>query len=361
MKTIDFLKDNGIEALRTELAITVKEVDDLLVLNYNQIESPKTHPIVVECRSLILDTDFKIVSRSFDRFFNLGEAPDTQSHLDWNIAEAHEKVDGSLIKIYHHRGAWHIATRSMPYAEGACQFGPTFRELVLRALGVQEHGFQFLCDMNLEPHLTYMCELTCAENRVVKVYEGYTLHFLSARANTSRGWFVTDGSDAISMERMGVKRKPALKFESEDAVREAVRGLKNLDEGYVIYQHGIPVCKVKSPAYLAVHAIKGEGLTPKRIIQLVLVNEQEEYISVFPEDEVHFTPYVEAMQEMAQEIEFWYDKLEGLEDQRDFAKGCKGLPFGSAMFMARKNGTSAVQEFHKMRDTYKAKVLEAYL
>lgn len=50
MKTIDFLKDNGIEALRTELAITVKEVDDLLVLNYNQIESPKTHPIVVECR-----------------------------------------------------------------------------------------------------------------------------------------------------------------------------------------------------------------------------------------------------------------------------------------------------------------------
>lgn len=73
MKTIEFLKEHGIQKLRDDFAITVKEVDDLLVLNYNQIESPKTHPIVIECRSLILDTGFNVVSRSFDRFFNIYE------------------------------------------------------------------------------------------------------------------------------------------------------------------------------------------------------------------------------------------------------------------------------------------------
>ena len=42
-----FLKEKGVEALRNEFAIIVKEVDGLLVLNYNLIESPKTDPIVI--------------------------------------------------------------------------------------------------------------------------------------------------------------------------------------------------------------------------------------------------------------------------------------------------------------------------
>ena len=73
MKTIEYIKKNGIESLKSEFGINVKEYDDLFVLNYDQIESPKTHPIVQECRSLILDKQFNVVSRSFDRFFNFGE------------------------------------------------------------------------------------------------------------------------------------------------------------------------------------------------------------------------------------------------------------------------------------------------
>ena len=68
-----YLKEKGVEALKQEFSIIVKEAGDLLVLNYNQIESPKTHPIVIECRSLILDKQYNVVSRSFDRFFNLQE------------------------------------------------------------------------------------------------------------------------------------------------------------------------------------------------------------------------------------------------------------------------------------------------
>lgn len=360
MQVIEFLKEHGIQKLRDDFSITVKEVDDLLVLNYSQIESPKTNPIVIECRSLILDTNFNIVSRSFDRFFNLGEAPDTQKHLDWEYAVAHEKVDGSLIKVYEHKGRWEIATRSMPYAEGACQFGPTFRELVLKALGKTEEEFQVAASWFLIPNMTYIFELTCKENRVVKVYDGYHLHFLAARSNNSKGLY--DPMAWIEVTGLGVeKRGEKLTFKSEVEVREAARNLKNLDEGYVIYQHGVPVCKVKSPAYLAIHAIRGEGLTPKRIMQLVLVNEQAEYTSVFPEDEEHFTPYVEAMEELLNDMVFWYDKLELIVEQKDFAKGCKGLPFSSAMFQARLKGTSVVSEFHRQNDSYKMKVLEKYL
>lgn len=74
MQVIEFIKQNGLEALTEQFAISVKKIDDLLVLNYNQIDSPKTHPIVIECRSLILEAKtLKVVSRSFDRFFNIYE------------------------------------------------------------------------------------------------------------------------------------------------------------------------------------------------------------------------------------------------------------------------------------------------
>jgi hypothetical protein len=49
----------------------------LVTVNYDQIESPKTHPIVRECRGLVLHRQtFDLVARSFPRFFNWGEVAD---------------------------------------------------------------------------------------------------------------------------------------------------------------------------------------------------------------------------------------------------------------------------------------------
>lgn len=78
MKTLEFIKEHGLSALTEKLGIAVKPFitpsgDTLYLLDYNQIDSPKTDPIVCECRSLIIDSDYNVVSRSFDRFFNYSE------------------------------------------------------------------------------------------------------------------------------------------------------------------------------------------------------------------------------------------------------------------------------------------------
>lgn len=360
MQVIQYLKEFGIQSLRDEFGIKVRETDDLLVLNYDQIESPKTHPIVIECRALILDREFNIVSRSFDRFFNLGEAPLTQTHLDWSIAGAHEKVDGSLMKVYNHRGYWYIATRGMAYAEGATEFGVTFKQLALKAFGLgSDAEMQVVFNKYLQSDRTYIFELTSMENRVVKHYEGYMMHYLAARVNATGEY--GGSAEEVQAQLIGGKYIEKLKFASAQDCLEASRALKNLDEGYVIYQNGIPVCKVKSPAYLAVHAIRGEGLNPKRIMQLVLVNEQDEYLSYYPEDETYFLPYVAAMEELVSEIKFHAKLTKDIEDQRQFAKAIKGLPFSAALFKARQSGESAIREFHNQRESYKMKTLEAYL
>lgn len=103
MLVIDFIKEHGLEKLQEELHIVVSDYPDRVVLNYSQIASPKLDPIVRECRALILrKSDWSIMSRSFDRFFNYGEDQNSDS-FDITKATCAEKMDGCLqeqTKVY---------------------------------------------------------------------------------------------------------------------------------------------------------------------------------------------------------------------------------------------------------------------
>ena len=73
------------------------------MLNYNQIASPMAEVICQECRALLLEMGtWDVVSRSFFKFFNYGQP---EAHpVDWATARVQEKLDGSLICLYFHRG-----------------------------------------------------------------------------------------------------------------------------------------------------------------------------------------------------------------------------------------------------------------
>ena len=361
MQVLDYIKENGIQKLNEEFSIMIKLYDEgLYVLNYDQINSPKAHPIVMECRGLIIDHNFNIVSRSLDRFFNLGEQPDTQVHLDWTKAECAEKVDGSLIKIYNSKGTWYCSTRGTAFAESNCNFGNSFKSLIFKALDCDDEiEFQHLCNLWLDSDWTYILELTCRENRVVKSYDGYTLHYLASRHNQS-GEFGDDYEKQAAL-MIGAREINTFKFSSVDDCINTAKHLPDLEEGYVVYQDGKPVCKVKSPAYVAVHHIRGEGLSPKRIMQLVLINEQDEYLNYFPEDEKFFTPYVEALQELLDDIVIVYERFEGIVEQKEFALKVKDYPFSGVLFQARQKKKDVVETFHEQSESFKMKVLEAFV
>lgn len=360
MKVIEYLKQYGIQSLHEVFGVKVKAYGDLLVLNYDQIESPKTEEIVMECRGLILDSYYNVVSRSFDRFFNYGECLYVTPDIDLNSAEVYEKVDGSLIKIYNHKGEWFVATRGTAFAEsGVNGFDVTFKDLVYKALGVgDDFDFNELCNSKLDSGLTYIFEVTSMENRVVKRYNGYTLWFLAARSNKTMNYV---GHLAEIMLDFGAKLPKKYKFDSIEACMSTVNGLKDLDEGFVIYQKGIPVCKIKSPVYLAVHRIRGEGLTPKRIKQLVLINEQDEYLTYFPEDKEHFNKYVIAMENMREDIVCVFYNNVNIEDKKEFALAVKDYPFSSCLFQAKNSNKNPLQVFNDMRESYKIKVLDEYM
>lgn len=349
MNVITYLKKHGLDSLISEFAIKVKQYDEgLIVLNYDQINSPKTHPIVMECRGLILDNDFNVVSRSFDRFFNLGEAPETQMHIDMKKATCFDKIDGSLIRLYHWNGGWHIATRGTAFAESEVNgFNITFRELVIKALGDNFHNLNIL----LNPEITYICELTCMENRIVTRYEGYKLHYLAARHNKTFE-FVDEASVAGVL---GMQFPREYRFNSVESCVQTASNLKNLEEGYVLYQDGVPVCKIKSPAYCAVHLLRGEGLNPKRIAELVLTGEQEEYLAYYPEDRVHIAPYVDRLDTILKKISELWEKNKDVETQKEFALAVKDYPCSAVLFALRAaGGKKSVREvWESQRTSYK--------
>ena len=357
MLTIDFIKEHGLKKFIEETKVIVKEYSEakLIVLNYNQIESPK-NPMTSECRGLILNYEtYEVVSRSFDRFFNLGEQPETQKHLDIKKAVVFDKVDGSIIKIYFHN-RWEISTRGTAFADSEVNgFGITFREIVLSALEMTEEQFQQAAESTFNKDSTYIFEVTSMENRVVTHYTGRTLWFLAAR-NNKTGEYFTPASMLPN-----VTETPSYKFKTLEDCVETAKNLPNLLEGYVIYQDGEPVCKVKSPAYLAVHAIKGEGLTPKRIMSLVLMNEQHEYLTYFPEDKHAFEPYVVALEKLLEDIVSVYNSVSHIEDQKEFALSAKDYCFSSVLFSARKLKEDPVSVFHNALDAQKQNTLTKFM
>jgi len=285
MKVIEWLKENNndFDKLKEEKGIKFSLYDDRVVLNYSQIDGDKNDPISKECRALILhypDTS-KVMSRSFDRFFNYNEDPRTAEYKI-NKAVIYEKVDGSLINIYSDDKELCIATRSMAFAEGETVQGPSFKELVLRTQPDLIENILNRFSKDFIKNNTFIFELCTKENRVVKQYDKDRLFLLGIRDKITgvfnADWYV----DQIAYE-INVDRPLEMKFNTYDDIIENISKLPAMDEGYVC-NWGDWRIKIKNPAYLAISHLRENGvISPKRVAKLVFLEDEGEYLGYRPE------------------------------------------------------------------------------
>lgn len=351
MEVIKFLKANGSDFQKLTEAFGIKVKDypghKLVVLNYDQINSPKMEPIVQECRGLILDYELNIVCRPFDRFFNYGEA-DTDK-LNLTGYTYFPKLDGSLIKVYYWNNSWRIATRGTAFAESDVGgWAITFEELVLKAAGCLNLAqFSRKCNVSMmNPSETYLFELTAMENRVVTRYDSPSLTLLSVRDNQS-GEFAKMKYE-ISLPQDFYNLNPAQEGLTIQEILEKADNLKNLEEGFVGYdKEGVPRIKMKSAAYVAVHHIRGEGLNPKRIAELVISGEEEEYLTYFPEDRDTIIPYSVALEGLLTKLTDVMMTYRTVEDQKQFALAIKDVLGKAVLFTARKYNISVQEAFQR--------------
>lgn len=358
MNVIKFLQKHKYEDLTERYGIKVKEYDDRVVLNYSQIDSPKHDPIVKECRALILSKpDHEVMCRAFDRFYNYGEDQRTKE-FDISKATVDEKIDGSLCPVYYDGDKWQVATRQMAFAEGETATGRTFREIFIDALGGDPNDVF----KDISKDLCIIFELVSPESRVVKPYEESCVYLLDICGKETGAFYGREISYFWTIPEGAKWKYPqSYQFETWDDCLLACKKLPAMDEGYVA-RIGDWRIKIKNPAYLAIANMRMNGLiNEKRIILLVLMNDHEEYLNYFPEDQKEFDPYLEAYETMILDIDKHWVAYKDIEDQKEFAMAIKNCPAKNILFGMRNRKQTIEQVIDNMTDSAKERLLKGYV
>ncbi len=324
--------------LGAEFAIRAQRHDTLplVILNYDQIDSPKTHPVVRECRGLVLHGEtFALVARGFSRFFNWGEVREEMGLFDFGDFVVHTKEDGSLVLLYHFGGRWMANTRGS-FAQYPMEHQDfTWEEAFCKALRVAR-----LDDLagTLDPSVCYVCEFCSPYNKVVRRYPEPVLFLLTAFR----------GETELSCQEVDHLAGPFLRptrhaFGSVEEIQEFLQAQAETDptfEGVVLCDGAGRRWKVKSPTYLGLHRLKGEGnnlFHPHHLLPFVLAGEDAELLTYFPE-------VTEAYRKVKEKVHAAYDHLEAvwraswqIEGQKEFALAVVGkTPFTGILFSLRK-------------------------
>ena len=281
-----FLKEHpdNYKELLSEKPYAIKVTEDeklgLSLFKYNQIDSDFNIPMVRECRGIILETStWNIVCHPFHKFGNYGES--YVPEIDWNSASVMSKIDGSLIKVYYWKGEWKIATNGtidafkceLPFPTDELK---TFGEMVLKAF----HKYGWYDFRNLDPVNTYLFEVVSPLNRVVVPYPEIDIYYLSTKNNLT-------GEETLDIDFL--PKPKVYNLNSLDDCIEAAEKMPYSEEGYVVVDKYLNRLKIKSPAYVAVHRLRGESVpTPKRILDIIRMGEEKEFLNYFPEYKEEF-------------------------------------------------------------------------
>jgi hypothetical protein len=338
----------AVASLADELAIrsTFHPLDPLVILNYDQIHSPKKNDIVRDCRGLTLELgSWDVVARSFRRFFNAGEDREGDDRFDWQNFNADAKEDGSLALLYRYQGSWRVNTRgSFALGEIGPGVGMTWEETFYQ--GLDEMGMD-----DLPEGYTFVFELCSPYNRVVRRYDQVTLFLLTAFHNATG----TEPSEALLdrwAQLLQVERPRRFSFVSLDDIRCYLEEVEKdpTFEGVVVRDRYGERLKVKSSRYVALHHLHDNGnlFLTKRLLPLILQNEVAEVALCFPEVVEKSFDVVEKLYGPYGRMLAVWEIARGLPTQKEFALFVtKHTKLAAVLFEARKQGREPADVFRQ--------------
>lgn len=284
LKIQKFIKENGFEKAVKEFQLKTREYEHKVLLKYDQLVSPTimSNIEVQECRGLILEKGtWDVMSLAFTKFFNAEEG--NAAKIDWNTAHVLEKLDGTLIQVYWDwvNEEWYAGTTGTAEGEGELnnKMGTTFNSLFWDTVTKQYALNPCMFDKN---HV-YVFELTTPYNIVVKPHGESSATLLTVRNRVTLqevSW--KDLTMIAESLRVPLVKRFDLNAKDVGALLRTFEGMPWSEEGYVVVDANFNRIKIKNPAYVAVHHLKGKT-AEHNIITIVKSNEIEEFASTFPE------------------------------------------------------------------------------
>ena len=286
LSIVKYIKKYGLEKAINDFSLICKHYPSKILLKYDQLISPTMMalPEVQECRGLILENGtWDVLSMAFEKFFNSEES--NAAKIDWNTAQVLEKLDGTMIQVYYdwHDMTWYAGTTGTANGEGEVnnKNGTTFNELFWDTVN-NKYTFN-TCLLNKD--YIYVFELTTPYNIVVKPHGESSATLLAVR--NRKTLVELSGRDlemtAISLDIPLVKSFD-INASNVGHLLKTFEGMPWSEEGYVVRDGNDNRVKVKNPAYVHAHHLKGK-MANYHIVGIIKTNEIEEFIATFKERE----------------------------------------------------------------------------
>jgi RNA ligase len=192
--------------------------------------------VTLLARGLVLDaSNERVVATPFPKFFNALERGDGIPDLAF---ETFEKVDGSLIIIFWHDGAWRTATK------GA--FNSSQAQWAAERLKA--------CDLGgLQRGATYLAEAVYSDNRIVVRYDEDELVLLAAYDEA--GVELSSAALSETAEQLGWRMAGRHSYASVSQLMAEAKDLPRDAEGFVVrFDNGLRL-KIKGAEYRRIHAL----------------------------------------------------------------------------------------------------------
>lgn len=236
--------------------------EDIYIYNYSKTCSleGKWNEATLQCRGVIVDKDYNVLARPFQKFFNYEEIED-KSTIPGGAATAFEKIDGSLGITYWIDDVPYIATRGSFKSDQAIHATKVLHEKYGREIEVIKH---------LRHSHTFLFEIVYPENRIVVDYGDMDDIILLAIINNTN----PENEIPISFyEKYFNTAKCYGTFDNWLNLRESIAG--NNREGFVLrFDNGFRL-KMKYEDYFRLHRLR-TYLTKKHIFEFIETNRRDE-------------------------------------------------------------------------------------
>lgn len=235
---------NGLQFAKAEKLVNENVADGLHLFCYTDscVYDRGWNPITMLARGVILDPENKrIVATPFPKFFNVGEGQSIVPDLSF---ETFEKLDGSLIILFHHNGAWRCATKGSLSSDQA-----KWAQAWIARYDIS----------SLDKDSTYLAEGIYPENRIVVHYNTEGLFLLAAYDGTGKEFDYTRLHETAKALGWPLVERHA--YESVSDLMAIAKTLPPSREGFVLrFSDGLRL-KVKGDEYCRIHRLISH-LTP---------------------------------------------------------------------------------------------------
>lgn len=265
MKLWDMMSMDLYQEMLTEKYIRVNQRGNLRIINYTESAQYNNmwNEVTKQSRGLVIDENWNVVARPFDKFLNYGQNPTDSTLMDYRV-QVTDKMDGSLGIVFYHDQEWHVATRGSFDSDQAL--------FAQGLLDTKRFG-------HLDTNWTYLVEIIYPTNRIVLDY-GDTEDLVLLGARHKETGFVRLPND---VEEWQGTRTQSFSYKT---LREALEAPQRPNaEGFVVYFPDLDYrLKIKQEDYVALHKIV-TGLTKRRVWENMKEGKTlQELLDVIPDE-----------------------------------------------------------------------------